>query len=296
MLPIRWVFLLGIASFWHLWAHPGSGLVVDLRKHVFFTDTGRGIWEATAEGSLRLVSTSALHWLAASARTLRPATQGKFELLLPNGSDLALVLSSDFPCAVAADGTLIYADTRGATRIVRRHVDGREEVVVGRMTHGVPGQVSSLHAVTGLCVNSDDTILVTEIDRDSSDCAVREIRAQGTVVTRARNFVPLGPDRRRAEPADVCRGVATTKSGIVYVAAPVARCVVSIDRQGMTAIVLRSPEPWSPTAVTTYDDDVYVLEYTDTPPGADPSDRSVWVPRIRRVSDGKVNVIATVRR
>src|SRR5688500_4743594 len=47
-------------------AHPGSGIAVDERRNVFFTDTGKGIWRATREGSLELVSTSALHWLAAA--------------------------------------------------------------------------------------------------------------------------------------------------------------------------------------------------------------------------------------
>ena len=43
--------------------------------------------------------------------------------------------------------------------------------------------------------------------------------------------------------------------------------------------------------------DLYVLEYTDTPLGTDGSDRTVWVPRVRKVAtDGRVSVVAVVRR
>jgi hypothetical protein len=45
-------------------AHPGSGIVVDDRGRVFFTDTGRGVWRVDSGGKLTLISESAMHWMA----------------------------------------------------------------------------------------------------------------------------------------------------------------------------------------------------------------------------------------
>src|SRR5687768_4069631 len=45
-------------------AHPGSGIVVDDKGHVFFTDTGKGVWRIDPDRKITLISSSAMHWMA----------------------------------------------------------------------------------------------------------------------------------------------------------------------------------------------------------------------------------------
>ena len=42
-------------------AHPGSGIVVDRKGRVCFTDTGAGVWRVEEGGKLALVSSVAWH-------------------------------------------------------------------------------------------------------------------------------------------------------------------------------------------------------------------------------------------
>ena len=49
-------------------AHPSSGIVVDQRGHVFFSDLDRGILEIDAQGKVTpVVATAGGHWLALDA-------------------------------------------------------------------------------------------------------------------------------------------------------------------------------------------------------------------------------------
>jgi hypothetical protein len=268
-------------------AHPGSGIAVDARSHVFFADTGKGIWEAAPDGELRLVSSSALHWLAMAPSGARlPAPGGYFEHVSPAGANAVLVLCSDFPCAVAADGSIIFADTRSSTRIVKRTAEGRDSVLSSER----------FHLVTGLAIAADGTVLLLDINPDTGTHALLAVDSRGGLRALARDFIALPPaaDRQRG---NLGRGIACDRTGSVFIAATAARAVVRVDRAGLNTVVLRSEIPWSPTAVAVHENAVYVLEYTDAPAGADGSDRSVWVPRVRKIGvNGEVGTVAVVRR
>ena len=83
----------------------------------------------------------------------------------------------------------------------------------------------------------------------------------------------------------------------MIVAATDRRCVVKITPQGKTILALQATSPWSPTGVTIFRDELYVLEYSDMPPGWNPEDRKGWVPRVRKVErNGNVITVATVPR
>ena len=283
----RLAVLLGLLQLPVAQAHPGSGIAVDTGGRVYFADSGKGIWSAAPDVRLRLVSNSALHWLAMAPRgTPLPAAGGYFEHVSPSGTDVVLVLSSDFPCAVAADGSVIFADTRAATRIVRRTPSGDEK----------PLAQETFHLVTGLAIAPDGAVVVLDLDPETDAHAVFAIDAVGSVKVLARDFVPLPIDSNR-QPGSIGRGIACDQTGAVFVAATAARAVMRVDRDGRSTTVLRSERPWSPTGVAVHGDAIYVLEYTDTPAGADGSDRSVWVPRVRKLSaNGAISTVAAVRR
>jgi sugar lactone lactonase YvrE len=283
--------LFGTAS-----AHPGSGIVVDREGRVFFTDTGRGVWKVSAQGELSLFHNAALHWMALDTDGRFSRSSNRFDpnfqkITLP-GSRATLLLNSDFPCAVGEEGSLYYADTRAPVRLIRQTPQGVRSVLAGgKQEAGAP----SLGLITGISAGPDSTVYINEVHQDGT-YAVRCVRRDGTISTLAANFLS-----KVGEPVEAtgspCRGLAVDRQGTVYVAAPASRCVVKITPQGKVSTLLRSPRPWSPTGVAVWQGEVYVLEYTDTPPGRDPSDRTAWVPRIRKVGrGGAVSVLTTVRR
>jgi len=58
-------------AFTAVFAHPGSGIVVDRRGQIYFIDTGQGVWRIDAQGRLAQREGPAFHWLAID-------TQGRF--------------------------------------------------------------------------------------------------------------------------------------------------------------------------------------------------------------------------
>src|SRR5687767_6419031 len=96
-------------------AHPGSGIFVDAQGQVYFTDTGEGVWKIDAKGKLERMAGSAWHFMAGDMYDRfanAPDAFGRwFERASPRGSAPAIVLCSDFPCAVGKDGNLYFANT-----------------------------------------------------------------------------------------------------------------------------------------------------------------------------------------
>jgi hypothetical protein len=238
-----------------------------------------------------------LHWLtAAPAGTALPAPGEHVEFVRPAGSNLVLVLCSDYPITAAADGSLVLAITRIPTHLARRRGGLPDEILAPVATEARAAD-PAFRLITGVATADDGRIVVLDLDPDSGDHALQVVSAGGRITTLARNFISPDGGGRTPARGNLCRGVACAASGLIYVAATGARSVMRIDATGETRTVLRAEAPWSPTAVTAHRGDLYVLEYTDGPPGADGSDRTVWVPRVRKVAaDGRVGVVAVVRR
>jgi DNA-binding beta-propeller fold protein YncE len=96
--------------------------------------------------------------------------------------------------------------------------------------------------------------------------------------------------------ATYCRGLAVDPSGNIYIAATGTRSVLKITPAGKVSTILEATAPWSPTGVTIFRGEVYVLEYSDAPPSKT-EDRRSWIPRVRKIGvDGKVTILATISR
>jgi streptogramin lyase len=290
------LLLISCYTFWtfHVSAHPGSGIFLDQQGQIYFTDTGEGVWKIDSKRACNLFSKSALHWMAYDEEgrfAHAPERFGYFERITPTGSKPVLLLCSDFPCTVGKDGNLYYADTRQPTRIIRRTPDGKESVLAGGS-----GQSLVLRGVTGIATGPDASLYIAESDQDSGHHAVLKIAMNGKVFTFSSNFL----SSVQSEPAahgSYCRGLVVHPNGNVFVAATDRRCVVRITPQGKASLALQSTSLWSPTGVTIFRDELYVLEYSDMPPGWNPDDRKGWVPRVRKVDrNGNVVIVGTVPR
>jgi hypothetical protein len=163
-MKVRIVVLLAVIAQFTLWtfgvsAHPGSGIFVDEGGQIYFTDTGEGVWKKDTKGALRLVSKSALHWMAGSKEghfARAPEKFEHFERITPTGSKPVLLICSEFPCAFGQDGNLYYADRSERTRIIRRTPGGKESVLVG-------GGASVLRTVTGIAAGPDKSLYIQKV-------------------------------------------------------------------------------------------------------------------------------------
>jgi sugar lactone lactonase YvrE len=288
------VLSLALALMPSTYAHPGSGIAVDAQGNIYFVDTGRGVWKANPNGDLTLISGTAYHWLALDEKghfarnNLGSFDRGSFERVTPAGAVPTVVISSDYPIVVGADGGLYYVPFKktGPRELVRRKYDGLRSVFVA-----LPADTSRepMLWVNGIAAAPDGSLYVADND------AVRRIEASGSISTMAvaidgsecRDPLPDAPK------LPYLRGLAVARSGVVYAAANGCRSVVSIPPKGAVRIILKAERPWSPTGVAILGEDLYVLEYIHTPG----DDRKAWIPRVRKVaSDGRVTTVASIER
>jgi sugar lactone lactonase YvrE len=130
----------------------------------------------------------------------------------------------------------------------------------------------------------------------TEDAAVWKISPRGEITTVAADVSVSGcasiPGMEKAD-GPYLRGVDVDSHGSVYAAASGCGAVLKITADKTVTTVLRSSSPWSPTGVTVYGDDLYVLEYLHTVG----DDRREWVPRVRKMSsDGRIDTVATIDR
>jgi hypothetical protein len=268
-----------------LFAHPGSGIVVDRLGQVYFVDTGSGVWKIDTRGVLVKITAPRFHWLAldaddrfASAR-LPSGSTGDITRV---GSKPTLLLASDYPLAIGRDGTLYYPSRRpggAAVDLLRVGPTGRNSSLAT-----VP-----LPSLNGLAWAPDGSLYYTE------NRAIRRVSSKGvisTVVARvALSSCARIPGNDPNDP--LLRGLAVDSSGMVFVAASGCGSVLKVTPNGRVSTVLQLEGPWSPTAVALFHGEIYVLEYLHTAV----EDRLQWLPRVRRISaNGRNVVIASVTR
>jgi hypothetical protein len=117
-------------------AHPGSGIVVDAKGQVYFTDTGQGVWKIDAKGRLILIHTQPYHWMAldekghlANSKWLGNFDRGSFERVTPAGAIPTLIISSDYPSLWAKTGR---STTSHTIPRVRAHLSAERQMARGR--------------------------------------------------------------------------------------------------------------------------------------------------------------------
>jgi hypothetical protein len=276
-------------------AHPGSGIVVDAQGQVYFVDTDQGVWKLDTKHRLTLVHTLPYHWMAldekghfAESGTLGEFDRGSFERVTPGGTIPALIISSDYPIAIGADGGLYYVpyNRSGPRELVRRTPDGQRSVFARIPTEA--GEKPMLW-VNGIATGPDGALYATDND------AIRKIDRSGNVsVFRDAIQASECADPLPGTPKlPYLRGLAVARDGIVYAAANGCRSLIAIPAKGPTRTVLKAERPWSPTGVALSGDNIYVLEYLHTPG----DNRKEWIPRVRKIAaNGKISTLATASR
>lgn len=286
------ILVAGSAS--EVFAHPGSGIVVDRQGYVYFVDTGSGIWRLDRNGKLTRLAGPAYHWMAIDGDgrlqnvALPYFSSGDATVTRVNVNP-ALLLASDFPISVGRDGALYYPwlSVGKTLQVFRLAPSGTTTVL-----KALPANTESrpLRWLNGIATGPDGSVYYTE------DRAVRKITPQGSLKTVAENVTLSGCHSVPGIGADLgpyFRGIDVDAQGTVYVAATGCGAVLKITADKNVTPVLQTSSPWSPTGVAVFGSDLYVLEYSHTAN----DDRREWLPRVRKLtSDGRVATVAAIDR
>ena len=286
LLPTLALAILGFISP-SIMGHPGAGIAVDRQGQIYFLDTGSGLWRIDTLGNLTHLSRTLFHWLAIDEDNRFANTQFPSDArgeILKVGNSPTILLSSDYPIAIAGDGNLYYpSGAAGNLRLMKMIPSGASSQVAAfpSTIKGTP-----LPYIGGITAGSHSLMFYTE------DSAIRRITARGEFSTAA--SVPAAV-KRVSIPATnshpYLRGLAVDSDGMMYVADSGDARVLKITPNGKIITLVRTQSPWSPTAVALSGRDVYVLEFLHTASDV----RREWLPRVRKITpDGKSKIIVTV--
>jgi sugar lactone lactonase YvrE len=272
-------------------AHPGSGIVVDKLGNIYFTDTGKGIWKISAQGQLTYIPAPRFHWMTIDTIgtfAKSPKNFGQyFEKITAENADHSLMMCSDFPLVENSDGNIYYAETRhNSAKIIRRTPGGQESVIAADKI---------FEFINGIAAGQDGSIYITEASNPGIS-TIRKITMDGTVSVVATFRGNENVDSPLETTPSYCRGLFIDAQGFIYVAATGSRSVLKISPEGKISTILQESNPWTPTGVTVYHGEVFVLEWHDVPASLSEV-RTAYIPRVQKIgSDGKVTMIATVSR
>lgn len=274
-------------------AHPGSGIVVDRHGEVYFLDTGSGVWKIDRHGKLTHLPGPRFHWMTIDAdncfSSVRLPTGARGDITRV-GATPTLLVASDFPIAIGANGNLYYPDYVSGSGLQILALTPTSQESVFKNLAGAAGG-AELRYLNGLAAASDGSLYYTEDD------AIRRLNSQGqvsTVIARPalRTCVSIPGTTR-----PMLRGLAVDPHGSVYVAASGCGSVLKVTNKGDVTVVLQLQSPWTPTAVALFGSNVYVLEYLQTQASMEPEDRLAWLPRVRKITaDGHTSIIASIDR
>jgi hypothetical protein len=293
-------------------AHPASGIVVDRKGQVYFSDL-ETVWKIDAQGKLSVfrlgVSGRHVHELTIDDEdniygedvSYDPATKKWISdvwKMTPKGELTYLVApTTDPPRGMSMwrdrEGNTYFVDQNNhlkqRTLLLRRTPDGKVETFAGsayghKDGKGTDAQFSS---VGGITFGPDGSLYL------SDGAYLRKVTMDGNVTTLAKDVTS-----RTAEDKPTLfgglygslAGLTAGPSGTVYVADAGNRRLLKIGPDGRVEVVLRVDPPFFPNgAFATTAGDVYVLEVGFTLPNISSG------PRVRKMTpDGKNIILAVV--
>ena len=290
-------------------AHPPWGIVVSSTGIVYFSDL-ETVWKIDREGNLSVFRASVgrhVHELSIDKHDnlygpieVYEPTTGKYLIgvwrMTPDGKETVL----QSPIDDVMSGVSIWRDavgnmysieqnnhTKVRTLLLRRTPSGLVSTLAGG-DYGYKdgkGTAARFGSVSAMMLAPDGNIYLTDA------LSVRRVSLDGIVTTIATNLsVRTSEDKPTlfgGRDASIM-GLAVGHDGQIYVADAGNRRLLRIARGGKTDVVYRLDPPYFPTGVfATRSGDVYVLEFSYTPPGTTNN------PRVRKISSDGENRLIT---
>lgn len=278
-------------------AHPSSGIVVDKKGQVYFSDLFRGLLKVDARGNVTTVYKEGGHWLAldktGSFSRVNFETSKHWPRWFKRRTAVnvkpALIGDGGSPLVVGQDGNIYFVcdDERmipGGLQIGRLSPDGKETL----LNPDLRQTSEKLGGIKGLASGPDGSLYASYAK------AILKVTMDGRISTVVNPVVVRDCDLNvPANDSPWLRGLSVDSRGVVYVAASGCGSVIKITPDGKVTPVLKAEEPWAPSGVAIHNDDVYVLEHIN--PNSEAHED--WPPRVRKLGrDGKVSTLATITR
>jgi len=297
-----------------LFAHPPWGIVVSSTGLVYFSDL-ETVWTIDRDGKVSIfrpgVSGRHVHELSIDGQgniygpiTAYDAATQKYLIgvwkMTPQGKEAEL----ERPVDSVTSGISIWRDNAGnmysieqnnnlkqKTLLLKRTPDGSLSTLAGGGYGYADGKGSAakFSSVTAMTFGPDGNIYLTD------GTGVRRVSLDGDVRTLAKDVTArTGEDKPTLFGGNDKNifGLAIDSSGNVYVADAGNRRLVKVSNEGKLSVVYRVDPPYFPTGVfASANGDVYVLEFSYTPPGT--TDK----PRVRRIrADGNNHILGSTGR
>lgn len=291
-------------------AHPPWGIVVSSTGIVYFTDL-ETVWKIDPDGKKSVfragVGGRHVHELSIDdADNLHGPVEvyeARTEKYLigvwrrtPDGKETQL----QHPIDIVMSGVSIWRDRAGNMYSIDQNNHTKERTLLLRRTpSGIvstlaggayghkdgKGTVARFGSVSAMTLAPDGNIYLTDA------LSVRRVSLDGTVTTLATNLAARTSEDKPTlfggTDASIM-GLAVGYDGNVYVADAGNRRLLKIGSDGRAGVVYRLDPPYFPTGVfATRNGDVYVLEFSFTPPGTTNN------PRVRKISSDGQNKLIT---
>jgi len=290
-------------------AHPPWGIVVSSTGIVYFSDLVT-VWKIDGAGRVSVFRASVgrhVHELSIDdqnnlygpvevyeARTEKYLT-GIWRMK-PDGKETEL----QHPIDSVMSGVSVWRDRAGNMYSIEQNNHTRERTLLLRRTpSGIvstlaggayghrdgKGAAARFGSVSAMTLAPDGSIYLTDA------LSVRRVSLDGTVTTLATNLAARTSEDKPTLFGGMdtsIMGLAVDNAGQVYVADAGNRRLLKIANDGRAGVVYRLDPPYFPTGVfATPSGDVYVLEFSFTPPGTTDN------PRVRKISSDGQNKLIT---
>jgi sugar lactone lactonase YvrE len=289
-------------------AHPPTGIVVDHRGNVYFSDL-ETIWKLEANGGLKVVRQGVtgrhVHELSIDQNDNVYGADISYESQRQISAVWKITATGDFSYIVAptsnpprasgiwhdANGAVYFVEqdnrTKKETLLLRRTADGSVSVLAGSSYGRLDGKGSAakLGSIGGMVIGPDGNIYLTD------NTALRKVSVDGTVTSLALELNRRTPEDRAplfGKNDGIITGIGVDAQLNVYVCDAGNQRVLRVNKDGKVEVIFRGEEPYYANGVVVAPDGhVYLLEVGFEPP-------STWLPaRVRKLNaDGSSQIVA----
>lgn len=275
--PVIAIIMVFAMSFFSdkVWAHEGWGIVVDRKGQIYFSDIPTNtIWRITREGNLEKVLRKHCHALIlgedgsiygtqenhaqAVGNVWKIAPDGSFSIVFSPKADYQVSLHPfiiDREGNIYSTNSISFPNQNGKVTLLKRTPDGNVTIIAGSYRGHKDGQGNNAQfsGIDGMAWATDGSLYLTD------SVYLRLVSMDGVVTT-------LGGGALTEQVwGEDLMGLSVSTNGSIYVADYSKRRVLQLMPGGQIVTILKTGFIWSPTGITHFGKDIYLLEHLRMP-------------------------------